>query len=108
MTQINSISSENNAYIYNKDLKNLSDETKEVSLFESNTNKCTDGNDDGKLGAGEILENTAKGALDGLVNGIKGMFLDEEGNFSLGNTLKTAAMGAACFIPGIGPAPQVP
>ena len=31
------------------------------------------------------------------------MFLDEEGNFSLGNTLKTAAMGAACFIPGIGP-----
>lgn len=103
MTQINSISSENNAYIYNKDLKNLSDETKEVSLFESNTDKCTDGNDDGKLGAGEILENTAKGALDGLVNGIKGMFLDEEGNFSLGNTLKTAAMGAACFIPGIGP-----
>ena len=103
MTQINSISTENNAYIYNKDLQTQANEIKDIQLFESDDNRCTDGSDDGKLGAGEVLENTAKGAFEGLVNGIKGMFFDKEGNFSLGNTLKTAALGAACFIPGVGP-----
>lgn len=64
---------------------------------------CTDGKDDGKVGFFEGLGSVLKGAFDGVVNGVKGMFTDENGNFSLGNTLKSAAMIGACFIPGVGP-----
>jgi len=60
-------------------------------------NTCTDGVDDGHIGffpaVGEVIE----GAGNGLINGIKGMFLDSQGNFSFLNTLKTVGMGAACI-----------
>lgn len=64
---------------------------------------CTDGKDDGKVGFFDGLCSVVKGAVKGVVNGVKGMFTDENGNFSLGNTLKSAAMIGACFIPGVGP-----
>ncbi len=81
------------------------DDVTDVSVFSASADStaCTDGSDDGKLGIGETIGSVFKGAVSGVVNGIKGMFTDEDGNFSLGQTLKTAATAAACFIPGVGP-----
>ncbi len=81
------------------------DDVTDVSVFSASADStaCTDGSDDGKLGIGETIGSVFKGAVSGIVNGIKGMFTDENGNFSLGQTLKTAATTAACFIPGVGP-----
>ncbi len=77
----------------------------DVSVFSqsADTSQCSDGKDDGKIGFFDALGSTLKGAVDGVVNGIKGCFFDENGNFSLGNTLKTALTVGACFIPGVGP-----
>ena len=74
-----------------------------VQTVSANSSECTDGKDDGKVGFFEGLVSVVKGAVKGVVNGIKGMFTDENGNFSLGNTLKSVAMIGACFIPGVGP-----
>ncbi len=51
---------------------------------------CTDGKDDGKIGFWEGLKSVGKGAL----KFVTGMFTDKEGNFSIGQTLKTVAIGA--------------
>ena len=67
------------------------------------TETCTDGKDDGKIGFWNGVGQFFKGAAKGLVNGVKGMFLDENGKFSLKNTLKTALTIGACFIPVAGP-----
>ena len=77
----------------------------DVSVFNQSADPsaCTDGKDDGKIGFFEAIGSTLKGAVEGVVNGIKGCFFDENGNFSLGNTLKTALTVGACFIPGVGP-----
>lgn len=78
--------------------------TAENDFFISDSGEtCTDGEDDGKIGFFSACGNIIKGAAKGLVNGIKGMFCDQEGNFSLGNTLKSAALIGACFIPLAGP-----
>ena len=66
-------------------------------------NKCTDGKDDGKIGFFAAVGNAAEGAIKGIGNGIKGMFFDENGNFSLKNTLKSAVTIGACFTPIAGP-----
>lgn len=71
--------------------------------FVSTSGACTDGKDDGKIGFFEGVGQFFKGAAKGLVNGVKGMFLDENGKFSLKNTLKTAVTIGACFIPVAGP-----
>lgn len=77
----------------------------DVSVFNKSADQgaCKDGNDDGKIGFFEGLKETVSGAVKGVVNGIKGCFTDENGKFSLGKTLKTAATIGACFIPGVGP-----
>ena len=75
----------------------------DVQTVSANSSECTDGKDDGKVGFFEGLFSVVKGAVKGVVNGIKGMFTDENGNFSLFNTLKSVAMVGACFIPGVGP-----
>ncbi len=57
-----------------------------------------DGCDDGKLSIASILGNIGKGA----VKFVTGMFTDESGNFSLGQTLKSAliaaGVGAVCVL----------
>ena len=77
----------------------------DVSVFNQSADPsaCSDGEDDGKIGFFDAIGSTIKGAVEGVVNGIKGCFFDENGNFSLGNTLKTALTVGACFIPGVGP-----
>lgn len=77
----------------------------DISVFNQSADPsaCTDGEDDGKIGIFDAIGSTIKGAVEGVVNGIKGCFFDENGNFSLGNTLKTALTVGACFIPGVGP-----
>lgn len=77
----------------------------DVSVFNQSADPsaCSDGEDDGKIGFFDAIGSTVKGAVEGVVNGIKGCFFDENGNFSLGNTLKTALTVGACFIPGVGP-----
>ena len=83
---------------------NSLERTEAEDTFVSNsTEACTDGKDDGKIGFFSAAGNFVKGAVNGLANGIKGMFCDKEGNFSLGNTLKSAATIGACFIPIVGP-----
>lgn len=77
----------------------------DVSVFNQSADPsaCTDGKDDGSIGLFDAIGSALKGAVSGVVNGIKGCFFDENGNFSLGNTLKTALTVGACFIPGVGP-----
>lgn len=66
-------------------------------------NTCTDGKDDGKVGFFSAICNVFKGAVKSIGNGLKGMFFDENGNFSLLKTAKTAAMAAACIaFPAVG------
>ncbi len=73
------------------------------SKSSSSSEECTDGKDDGKIGFFSAAWNTIKGAGKTLVNGVKGMFTDKEGNFSLGKTLLSAATVAACIaFPAVG------
>ncbi|GEM_PF-7090559 len=64
---------------------------------------CTDGKDDGSIGFFSAVGHALKGG----VKFFTGMFTDEQGNFSLGQTLKTLAIGgaiaAATCIPVVGP-----
>lgn len=57
---------------------------------------CTDGENDGKLGL-SVVYYAGKGVVKGAINGIKGMFTDSSGKFSLAKTLGTVALGAACI-----------
>ncbi len=73
------------------------------SKSSSSSEECTDGKDDGKIGFLSVAWNTIKGAGKTLVNGVKGMFTDKEGNFSIGKTLLSAATIAACIaFPAVG------
>lgn len=64
---------------------------------------CTDGKDDGKIGFFGALGNALKGVGKTIVNGVKGMFTDSEGNFSLGKTLLSIGAAAACIaFPAVG------
>ncbi len=65
------------------------------SAVSSNGYTCTDGENDGKLGI-SALWYAGKGVVKGAINGIKGMFTDSSGKFSLAKTLGTVALGAAC------------
>ena len=76
----------------------------ENALKDAQGNECTDGNDDGKINFWSKIGNAIEGIGKSIVNGVKGMFTDENGKFSIWKTLKTVAMTAVCFIPGIGPA----
>lgn len=64
---------------------------------------CTDGKDDGKIGVLSALGNMAKGIGKTIVNGVKGMVTDKEGNFSLGKTLLSVGTAALCIaVPAVG------
>lgn len=64
---------------------------------------CTDGNDDGKIGLFSAVGNAIKGVGKTIANGVKGMFTNKEGKFSLGKTLLTVATAAACVaFPAVG------
>ena len=66
-------------------------------------NKCTDGKDDGKIGFFGAVGNAIKGVGKTVVNGIKGMFTDKNGKFSLGKTLLSIGTAAACIaFPAVG------
>lgn len=111
MTHVNTIKNNSTTYTYDQLQQMVANGTldsskiTDVSVFSasSDSSECTDGKDDGKIGFFSAFGSTLKGAVKGVVNGIKGMFTDDEGNFSLTKTLKTAALTAACFIPGVGP-----
>ena len=69
----------------------------------ANGETCTDGKDDGKIGFFDAVKNIFKGAAKTLVNGVKGMFTDSEGNFSLGKTLLSIGAAAICItFPAVG------
>lgn len=69
----------------------------------SSENICTDGNDDGKIGFFAAAGHAIKGAAKGLWNGIKGCFTNSEGKFSIGKTLLTVGVAAACIaFPAVG------
>ena len=73
---------------------NFTSQNQQVTAKKDNT---ADGKDDGSIGFFGAAKNLLKGAW----NFIKSPFTDKEGNFSLWETLKTVAIGAAiCFIPG--------
>ncbi len=78
--------------------KTSSTTSSDTSIFQQSesSNTCTDGKDDGKIGLGSLLGNIAQGAVKSVVNGIKGCFFDSDGNFSIGKTLLTVGLGAAC------------
>lgn len=111
MSYVNTIQTQSNTYTYDQLQAMMANGTidsstvQNVSVFNQSADPsaCTDGKDDGKLGFFESIGSAISGAVKGLVNGVKGMFFDENGNFSLGNTLKTIGTAAACFIPGVGP-----
>ena len=80
-------------------------DTQESDSFEikKSNEGCTDGNDDGKIGFFSAVGNAIKGVGKTIVNGVKGMFTNKEGKFSLGKTLLTVATAAACIaFPAVG------
>ena len=75
----------------------------EDDTFVSSSEKCTDGKDDGKIGFFSAIGNAIKGVGKTIVNGVKGMFTDSEGKFSLGKTLLSVGTVAACIaFPAVG------
>ena len=96
----------NSKLAYNSNyVKNASNvyKTQTDKYVSSQGNTCTDGKDDGKVGFLSALGNIVEGAGKSILNGIKGMFTDKEGNFSLLQTAKTVALGAACIaFPAVG------
>lgn len=67
------------------------------------TETCTDGKDDGKIGFWSAVGNTVKGVGKTLVNGVKGMFTNKDGKFSLGKTLASVGTAALCIaFPAVG------
>lgn len=72
-------------------------------LYQVQEKKCTDGKDDGKIGFFSAIGNAIKGVGKTIVNGVKGMFTDSEGNFSLGKTLLSVGTAALCIaVPAVG------
>ena len=81
----------------------LNSKEKDEFVSSAKGETCTDGKDDGKIGLLDVVGNIAKGGVNTLVNGVKGMFTDSEGNFSLGKTLLSAGVAAACIaFPAVG------
>ena len=82
---------------------NLQTEESDSFVFNKTSEGCTDGKDDGKIGFFSAVGNAAKGVGKTIVNGVKGMFTNKEGKFSLGKTLLTVATAAACIaFPAVG------
>ena len=83
---------------------NSLERTGESDYFVSESGEtCTDGKDDGKIGFFSAVGNALKGVGKTIVNGVKGMFTDSEGNFSLGKTLLSVGMAALCIaVPAVG------
>ncbi len=78
-------------------------DTLELSSAATSSETCTDGKDDGKIGFLGALGNMVKGVGKTIVNGVKGMFTDKEGNFSLGKTLLSIGTAALCIaVPAVG------
>ena len=62
--------------------------------------RCTDGKDDGKIGTGNALYHIGKGAVNGLVDMVKGCVMDENGDLSPTRMLMTgAAIGLGVLCP---------
>lgn len=69
----------------------------------SSKEKCTDGKDDGKIGLFSKIGHAIKGVGKSITNGIKGMFTNKEGKFSIGKTLLSIGTVAACVaFPAVG------
>lgn len=82
---------------------NLQTEESDLFVVNQSNEGCTDGNDDGKIGFFSAVGNAIKGVGKTIVNGVKGMFTNKEGKFSLGKTLLTVATAAACIaFPAVG------
>ena len=83
---------------------NATNELDSITISSSNTSEgCTDGKDDGKIGLFSAVGNAIKGVGKTIANGVKGMFTDSEGNFSLGKTLLSVGAAAACIaFPAVG------
>lgn len=74
-----------------------------TQTISSQGNYCTDGKDDGHIGILSVVGNVVEGAGKAVINGVKGMFTDKNGNFSLLKTASTVALGAACVaFPAVG------
>ncbi|MCD8023917.1 MAG: hypothetical protein LUE64_00080 [Candidatus Gastranaerophilales bacterium] len=110
MTTVSTLQTNSNTYTYDEFVQLVqsgavdTSDLDSVSVFEASTDssQCTDGEDDGKIGIGSALLNIGKGVVSGAVNIVKGAFTDEDGNFSLKQTLKTAGITALCFVPVVG------
>ncbi len=73
------------------------------SYVSSSGETCTDGKDDGKIGFFSAAWNAIKGVGKTVVNGVKGMFTDKDGKFSLGKTLLSVGTIALCVaVPAVG------
>lgn len=73
------------------------------AYISSSGETCTDGKDDGKIGFFSAVGNAIKGVGKTIVNGVKGMFTDKDGNFSLGKTLLSIGTAALCIaVPAVG------
>ncbi len=111
---INSISQSENVYFnhlnnenkYNTNLNQndilFTSNKLNSDVFNDKTSLPKDGKDDGSIGFDSALSNMVKG----VGNFVKGMFCDENGNFSVKQTLKTVGIGAAigvtcAFLPAI-------
>lgn len=77
--------------------------TQTDSFVSNSSEACTDGKDDGKIGFFGAIGNAIKGVGKAVVNGVKGMFTNKEGKFSLGKTLLSAGTIALCVaFPAVG------
>lgn len=77
-------------------LRQLLNKPTKDSVSLSGKSKCTDGKDDGKIGMWSALGNAVIGAGKTAINGLKSMFTNKEGKFSIGKTLLTLGTGALC------------
>ena len=81
----------------------LKTQTADSFSSKGGVNTCTDGKDDGKIGFFSALGNAVEGVGKTIKNGIKGMFTNKEGKFSLGKTLLTLGTAAVCIaVPAVG------
>lgn len=66
-------------------------------------NGCSDGKDDGHISFWSKIGHAVKGVGKTIVNGVKGMFTDSKGNFSLGKTLlSVGVIAASVAFPAVG------
>lgn len=95
---------ESSLQIQGQEISYLSQQAPTDSFEISAANEtCTDGKDDGKIGFFGAIGNALKGVGKTIVNGVKGMFTDSEGNFSLGKTLLSIGTAALCIaVPAVG------